>query len=121
MSGRAWVGSWLACAYLLLPAAVSTSFAAPVASVASDRSAGGARRLYISDDGLPTVLDVDVLDADILVAAVPEATEGVDLQSAAKLLTKDEARRMAANIVEAAGRVVAAKSREALSPVTFLG
>jgi len=36
-------------------------------------------------------------------------------------VTRDEARRMAANIVEAAGRVVAVKSREALSPVTFLG
>ncbi len=46
MSGRAWVGPWLACAYLFLPASVSTSFVAPVASVADatvDRSAGGAR------------------------------------------------------------------------------
>jgi hypothetical protein len=36
-------------------------------------------RLHISDDGLPTVVDVDVFDANMLVSTVPEATEGLDL------------------------------------------
>jgi hypothetical protein len=37
------------------------------------------RRFHISDDGLPTVIDVDVLDPDMLVAAVSQTTESLDL------------------------------------------
>jgi hypothetical protein len=33
----------------------------------------------ISDDGPRTVIDVDVLDANILISTVPEATECLDL------------------------------------------
>jgi hypothetical protein len=45
------------------------------------RRSGRARpsRLHISDYGLPAVIDVDVLDADILVSAVAEAAKGLDL------------------------------------------
>jgi hypothetical protein len=35
--------------------------------------------LYISDYRLPAIIDVDVLDADILVSAVAEAAKGLDL------------------------------------------
>jgi hypothetical protein len=38
--------------------------------------AGG---LHISDDGLPTVINVDVLDANMLVATMAETTECLDL------------------------------------------
>jgi hypothetical protein len=36
-------------------------------------------RLHISDDGLPAVIDVNMLDADMLVTTMPETTEGLDL------------------------------------------
>jgi hypothetical protein len=36
-------------------------------------------RLHISDYRLPAIIDVDVLDADILVSAVAEAAKGLDL------------------------------------------
>jgi hypothetical protein len=38
-----------------------------------------ARRLHISDYRLPAIIDVNVLDADILVSAVTEAAKGLDL------------------------------------------
>jgi hypothetical protein len=37
------------------------------------------RRPYAADDRLRSFIDVDVLDADMLVAAVPEAAEGLHL------------------------------------------
>ena len=43
------------------------------------RTATMAARSHIADDRLRSFIDVDVLDADMLVAAVPEATEGLHL------------------------------------------
>jgi len=37
------------------------------------------RRPYAADDRLCPLIDVNMLDADMLVAAVPEATEGLHL------------------------------------------
>ena len=37
------------------------------------------RRPYAADDCLCPLIDVNMLDADMLVAAVPEATEGLHL------------------------------------------
>jgi hypothetical protein len=45
----------------------------------SSRRVARARRLHISDYRLPAIIDVDVLDADILVSAVTEAAKGLDL------------------------------------------
>ena len=38
------------------------------------------RRPYAADDCLCPFVDVNMLDADMLVAAVPEATEGLHLR-----------------------------------------
>jgi hypothetical protein len=43
------------------------------------RRVARAGRLHISDYRLPAIIDVDVLDADILVSAVAEAAKGLDL------------------------------------------
>jgi hypothetical protein len=43
------------------------------------RRVARASRLHISDYRLPAIIDVDVLDADILVSAVTEAAKGLDL------------------------------------------
>jgi len=43
------------------------------------------RLFHIADYGLPTVIDVDVLDANVLIATVPEATEGLDLHGKSAL------------------------------------
>ena len=47
----------------------------PGASEARNRQQGAARKLPIRKE----LVDVNVLDADMLVAAVPEATEGLHL------------------------------------------
>jgi hypothetical protein len=44
------------------------------------RRVDGASRLHISDYRLPAIIDVNVLDADILVSAVAEAAKGLDLR-----------------------------------------
>jgi hypothetical protein len=44
------------------------------------RRVARASRLHISDYRLPAIIDVDVLDADILVSAVTEAAKGLDLR-----------------------------------------
>ena len=44
-----------------------------------DRSRYGARRLHIADDGLPTVIDVDVLDANILIPTMTQPSKNLDL------------------------------------------
>jgi hypothetical protein len=43
------------------------------------RRVARASRLHISDYRLPAIIDVNVLDADILVSAVTEAAKGLDL------------------------------------------
>ena len=38
------------------------------------------RRSYVTDDRLPPIIDIDMLDPDILVATVPEAAKGLHLR-----------------------------------------
>jgi hypothetical protein len=45
------------------------------------------RRPYAADDCLCPLIDVNVLDADMLVIAVPEATERVNVLDADMLVT----------------------------------
>jgi hypothetical protein len=45
------------------------------------RRVARASRLHISDYRLPAIIDVDVLDADILVSAVTEAAKGLDARN----------------------------------------
>ena len=39
----------------------------------------GVRRSYIADNRLCPLIDMNMLDTDMLVAAVPETAEGLDL------------------------------------------